>query len=163
MSDNLAGPLPPSGRSVDLGTNARPRTTSGRYRRSVDVLSSRLLVRTDDLAASTAWWRDTLGLSVAREYGAEGVATGVAFFCGGVLVEFSGHGSDPAGLALWLQVPDVMVESDRLIQADVAHDGRPERMPWGLIEWWIRSPEGVRLVLVEIPKDHPLRSRRVLE
>jgi len=125
----------------------------------VDVLSSRVLVRTDDLPTSVAWWRDTLGLTIAREYGADGVATGVELFCGGTLVELSCYGTDPAALRLWLQVPDVQAEADRLIGAGVAHDGRPERMPWGLVEWWITSTEGTRLVLVEIPVDHPLRSR----
>ncbi|MCB1029419.1 MAG: VOC family protein [Microthrixaceae bacterium] len=125
----------------------------------MDVLSSRVLVHTADLAASVAWWGDTLGLTVAREYGADGVATGVAFFCGGTLVEFSGHGAGPSGLTLWLQVPDLEAEAERLIGAGVTHDGRPETMPWGLIEWWVTSPEGVRIVLVEVPAGHPLRSR----
>lgn len=129
----------------------------------MEVLSSRVMVRTDDLTVSVAWWRDTLGLSVAREYGADGVVTGVAMFCGGSLLEFSAKGSDPASLTLWLQVPDVEGEADRLIDLRVDHDGRPAAMPWGLIEWWIKSPEGVRLVLVEIPADHPLRSRLHLD
>ncbi|HEU0127753.1 MAG TPA: VOC family protein, partial [Pseudonocardiaceae bacterium] len=30
--------------------------------------------------------------------------------------------------------------------------------PWGLHEMWITDPDGLRLVLVEIPPDHPLRS-----
>lgn len=114
---------------------------------------------TDDLHASLAWWRDTLGLSVAREYGADGVMTGVALFCGGALVELTAQGTDPVALVLWLQVPDVFAEADRLIAADVAHEGTPQQMPWGLIEWRIASPEGVRLVLVQIPDDHPLRTR----
>ena len=123
------------------------------------MLSSRVLVATDDLQASVAWWCDTLGLSVAREYGADGVVTGVALFCGGVLVELTGRGSDPASLVLWLQVPDEFAEAERLVVAGVAHEGLPEQMPWVLIEWRITSPEGVELVLVQIPDDHPLRSR----
>ncbi len=114
---------------------------------------------TDDLIGSVTWWRDTLGLSVAREYGADGVVTGVALFCGGVLVELTGQGSDPASLVLWLQVPDLSAESERLIAAGVSHEGMPAQMPWGLIEWRITTPEGVTLVLVQIPDDHPLRSR----
>lgn len=114
---------------------------------------------TGDLPASVAWWRDTLGLSVAREYGADGVVTGVALFCGGVLVELTGQGSDPEALVLWLQVPDVSAEAERLVAAGVVHDSMPELMPWGLIEWRMVTPEGVTLVLVQIPDDHPLRSR----
>ena len=123
------------------------------------MLSSRVLVATDDLTASVAWWRDTLGLSVAREYGADGVVTGVALFCGGVLVELTGQGTDPAALVLWLQVPDIVAEAERLIVSGVAHEAMPEQMPWGLIEWRITTPEGVTLVLVQIPDDHPLRTR----
>jgi hypothetical protein len=29
--------------------------------------------------------------------------------------------------------------------------------PWGLTELWIEDPDGVRIVLVEVPADHPLR------
>jgi len=35
----------------------------------------------------------------------------------------------------------------------------PERMPWGLVEMWIEDPDGVRIVLVEVPFGHPLRTR----
>ncbi|MGO8882593.1 MAG: VOC family protein, partial [Streptosporangiaceae bacterium] len=28
---------------------------------------------------------------------------------------------------------------------------------WGLIEMWIEDPDGIRIVLVEVPADHPLR------
>jgi hypothetical protein len=33
----------------------------------------------------------------------------------------------------------------------------PRTEPWGLIEAWIADPEGVRIALVEVPPDHPLR------
>jgi hypothetical protein len=29
--------------------------------------------------------------------------------------------------------------------------------PWGLIEMWIEDPDGVRIVLVEVPAVHPIR------
>ena len=29
--------------------------------------------------------------------------------------------------------------------------------PWGLVEMWIEDRDGVRIVLVEVPDDHPLR------
>ncbi len=35
--------------------------------------------------------------------------------------------------------------------------GRPVAEPWGLAEMWIEDPAGVRIVLVEVPADHPLR------
>ena len=35
----------------------------------------------------------------------------------------------------------------------------PATMPWGLREMWIDDPDGVHIVLVEVPADHPIRSR----
>jgi hypothetical protein len=32
-----------------------------------------------------------------------------------------------------------------------------QREPWGLVEAWIDDPDGVRIHLVEVPADHPLR------
>ena len=32
-------------------------------------------------------------------------------------------------------------------------------MPWGLREMWIEDPDGVRIVLVEVPEGHPIRRR----
>ena len=29
--------------------------------------------------------------------------------------------------------------------------------PWGLVEAWIDDPDGLRIHLVEVPADHPLR------
>ena len=33
----------------------------------------------------------------------------------------------------------------------------PELEPWGLLEMWIADPDGVRIVLVQVPAEHPLR------
>ena len=73
------------------------------------MLSSRVLVATDDLQASVAWWCDTLGLSVAREYGADGVVTGVALFCGGVVTSGNFSPVLEHGIALALCDPAVAV------------------------------------------------------
>ncbi|WP_286161176.1 hypothetical protein [Arthrobacter sp. MYb213] len=29
--------------------------------------------------------------------------------------------------------------------------------PWGLIEGWIQDPDGTRIVLVQVPEEHPIR------
>lgn len=34
----------------------------------------------------------------------------------------------------------------------------PRKEPWGLLEAWIADPIGTRIVLVQIPHDHPLRA-----
>jgi len=36
----------------------------------------------------------------------------------------------------------------------------PRTEPWGLVEAWVVDPDGVRIVLVEVPPDHPLRRDR---
>lgn len=120
----------------------------------MDVLSSRLLLHPRDLAASQRFYRDILGLAVCREF-----PSGQVFFLGNGLLEVSGHGSDgaPSGLELWLQVRDVGAEHARLAALGVPVLRVPQLEPWGLIEMWIADPDGVRIVLVQVPPEHPLR------
>ncbi|WP_374198277.1 hypothetical protein [Rhodococcus sp. BP-316] len=33
----------------------------------------------------------------------------------------------------------------------------PQTEPWGLTEMWIADPDGTRIVVVEVPPDHPQR------
>ena len=123
----------------------------------MDVLSSRVLLPPSDLARSQAFYRDTLGLAVAREFGPPD-HPGVVFFLGNGLLEVSGHSADPPrGLALWLQVRDVEGEHARLRSAGVVVRRPPQREPWGLVEMWVEDPDGVAIVLVEVPPEHPLR------
>jgi len=58
---------------------------------------------------------------------------------------------------LWLQVRDVRAEYERLSAAGVQVLREPQIEPWGLIEMWLEDPDGVSIVLVEVPADHPLR------
>jgi predicted enzyme related to lactoylglutathione lyase len=127
----------------------------------VDVLSSRILLRPADLGRSRRFYRDQLGLAVYREFGPP-ADPGVVFFLGPGLLEVSG--SDPAdpgppgrSVMIWLQVRDVHAEHERLAAAGVRVLREPAAEPWGLIEMWIEDPDGVRVVLVEVPADHPLR------
>jgi len=123
----------------------------------MDVLSSRLLLRPSDHPRSRAFYQDTLGLAVAREFGGPD-HPGVVFFLGNGLLEVSGHGGrPPQGLSLWMQVRDVAAEHDRLVAAGVPIVRPPVREPWGLVEMWLADPDGVPIVLVQIPADHPLR------
>ena len=123
----------------------------------MDVLSSRVLLRSADPARSQAFYRDTLGLAVYREFGPPG-HRGVVFFLGNGLLEVSGPGEEPPrGMALWVQVRDVAAEHERLRAAGVPVLREPRTEPWGLVEAWVADPDGVRIVLVEVPADHPLR------
>jgi predicted enzyme related to lactoylglutathione lyase len=124
----------------------------------MDVLSSRILLRPADLDRSLQFYRDVLGLAIYREFGTPD-DPGVVFFLGAGMLEVSGHADSGQGrsVMIWLQVRDVQAEHDRLAAAGVPVLRQPATEAWGLIEMWIEDPDGVRIVLVEIPADHPLR------
>lgn len=128
----------------------------------MEVLSSRVHVAARDFARSRVFYEETLGLQVYREFGADGRVTGVVFFCGGGFVEVGVGDPEavpPENLFLWMQVADLAAEHERLVSAGVVFDEPPARRSWGLVEAWLRDPDGVRIVLVEVPADHPLRRR----
>jgi catechol 2,3-dioxygenase-like lactoylglutathione lyase family enzyme len=124
----------------------------------VDVLSSRILLRPADLGQSRHFYRDVLGLAVYREFGPPADPS-MVFFLGGGLLEISGRAARPAEqpARIWLQVRDVRAEHDRLRAASARILRGPEVEPWGLTEMWIEDPDGLSIVLVEVPADHPLR------
>ena len=123
----------------------------------MEVLASRALLRPSDPAASRSFYRDVLGLAVYREFGSRD-DPGVVFFLGTGLLEVSCRAAEPPrGLALWLQVRDLAGEHARLRAAGVPVVREPRLEPWGLLEMELADPDGVRLVLVEVPADHPLR------
>lgn len=133
----------------------------GDYRdRAVEVLSSRVLIRPSHFERSWRFYGERLGLHVYREYGA-GSSRGVVFFLGGGFLELSGSAppTDVDKVSLWLQVPDLAATHLALAAAAVEVTRPPQRMPWGLHEMWIRDPDGVSIVVVEVPDDHPLRRR----
>lgn len=117
----------------------------------MEILSSRVLVRSRDPERVRAFYRDVLGLAVYREF-----PGGTVFFLGQGFLEVSGTASeDPTDATqLWVQVRDVARAAEELAE----HVVRPARRePWGLDEAWIADPDGRRIVLVGIPADHPLR------
>lgn len=124
----------------------------------MDILSSRTLLRPADLERTLAFYRDGLGLAVTREFG-DGDHRGVVFFAGGGFLEVSGAGPAPGrpGVALWLQVRSIDATVAELSDRGVALARPPVREPWGLVEAWVDDPDGVRIHLVEVPGDHPLR------
>ena len=125
----------------------------------MDVLSSRILLRPSDLNRSRRFYRDVLGLAIYREFGPPD-DPGVVFFLGPGLLEVSGHASGLPGcpmMMIWIQVRDVHAEHARLAAAGISILREPATEPWGLIEMWIEDPDGIRIVLVEVPAGHPLR------
>jgi predicted enzyme related to lactoylglutathione lyase len=125
----------------------------------MDVLTSRTIIHPSDLDRSLTFYGEGLNLPVAREFGA-GPGRGVVFFAGGGLIEVVGGGNPtPIGskVALWLQVRDVGAAIDDLAGRGVAAIRSPVLEPWGLIEAWVDDPDGLRIHVVEVPADHPLR------
>lgn len=120
----------------------------------MEFLRSRLLLRPRDPDRSLAFYRDTLGLAIYREF-----PGGTVFFAGNGLLEVSGQGSTGPGedVVLWLQVRDLAATARELAERDVPVVREAREEPWGLREMWIADPDGLRIVIVEIPEDHPLR------
>ncbi|GAA0583186.1 VOC family protein [Streptomyces crystallinus] len=126
----------------------------------VHVLSSRTLLRPTDPDRSRAFYGGQLGLAVYREFGT-GPERGTVYFLGGGFLEVSGRAEAPPspGLRLWLQVADAAEAHEELTGRGVEILRPPVREPWGLVEMWLQDPDGVRIVVVEVPADHPLRFR----
>ncbi|GGP62797.1 VOC family protein [Streptomyces sindenensis] len=126
----------------------------------VHVLGSRILLRPTDPGRSRAFYGEALGLAVYREFGT-GPERGTVYFLGGGFLEVSGRGEEPPSSAvrIWLQVDDAEAAHEELRAKGVPVLRPPRREPWGLVEMWIEDPDGVRIAVVEVPDDHPLRHR----
>ncbi|MBA4020888.1 MAG: glyoxalase [Gordonia sp.] len=122
----------------------------------MEVLSGRIILRPSDPRATTRFYRDQLGLAVAREY-----PGGIVFFAGSTLIEVAAHmdatGAPPSTSVLWLQVRDIAATGRELRAAGVSITRDAKTEPWGLIEMHAADPDGTEIILVEVPGDHPLR------
>lgn len=126
----------------------------------MEILASRMLLRPTDYQRSLSFYRDQIGLAIAREYGA-----GTVFFAGQSLLELAGyvtqdtpdHSRGPFPGALWLQVRDIAATQADLKGRGVSITREPRREPWGLHEMHVTDPDGITLIFVEVPADHPLR------
>ena len=123
----------------------------------MEILASRMLLRPADYPRSVSFYRDSLGLAIAREY-----PGGTVFYAGQSLIELAGHGAPANGQgpfpgALWLQVRDIYATQDELAGRDVVIAREARQEPWGLHEMHVADPDGVTLIFVQIPAEHPLR------
>lgn len=117
-----------------------------------------MLLRPADYERSLSFYRDEIGLAIAREYGA-----GTVFFAGQSLLELAGFGAPdhtrgPFPGALWLQVRDVQATQAELRGRGVRIAREARRESWGLHEMHVRDPDGVTLIFIEVPPGHPLRT-----
>ncbi|MBY6705885.1 VOC family protein [Rhodococcus sp. BP-241] len=122
----------------------------------MEVLASRIILRPKNVDETLSFYRDRLRLGIFREY-----PGGVVFFAGQSLIEVAGHGEPTAGAGagatILLQVRDVEAARAELEAAGVEIVRPPQTEPWGLTEMWIADPDGTRIVVVEVPPDHPQR------
>lgn len=124
----------------------------------MEILSSRVIIHPVDFAASRRFYEDVLGLRLYHEYGDGESVIGAVYFAGGGHIELVDHNDDRGVLTkLWLQVPDLEAEQTRLRALGADIRSAAERKPWGLDEMELRDPDGHRITLVEIPRDHFLR------
>jgi catechol 2,3-dioxygenase-like lactoylglutathione lyase family enzyme len=130
----------------------------------MEVLASRALLRPQNLDAAVAFYEGQLGLTRYREWG-DAPHRGIVYFLGGGHLELtetpaaSDPGPRPAGVRLWLQVADCHATCEQLDAAGVDILDGPRRQPWGLLEARIQDPDGLEIVVIETPLDHPLRRR----
>ncbi|HEX4731926.1 MAG TPA: VOC family protein [Solirubrobacterales bacterium] len=125
----------------------------------METLASRILLHPADLDRSLRFYKQTIGLAIYREWGT-GPSRGVAFFLGGGgLLEVSGGSPQPpsGATALVLQVRDLDAARASLVERGVMPEAEPELKPWGLLEMTVRDPDGLALIFVEIPPEHPRR------
>jgi catechol 2,3-dioxygenase-like lactoylglutathione lyase family enzyme len=129
----------------------------------MEILASRMLIRPADYPKSVEFYRDRIGLAIAREYGG-----GTVFYAGQSLIELAGHGEPSAGgtasgraerrgSSIWLQVRDVYAAQTELSGRDVTITRAAAEEPWGLHEMHVVDPDGVTLIFVQVPDTHPLR------
>jgi catechol 2,3-dioxygenase-like lactoylglutathione lyase family enzyme len=148
----------------------------------VEILAARVLLRPVDLARTLSFYRDVLELAVYREF-----PGGTVFFLGGGYLEVSGQataadaksaaasqraaateerasaGGRPSDaepdeqVRLWIQVRDLATAYSTLLDRGATVVRPPRREPWGLDEMWIVDPDGLRIGIIEVPPQHPLR------
>lgn len=128
----------------------------------VDVLASRVLLRPRDFDVAARFYEDVVGLTPSREFGAP-PRRGIVYFLGGGELEITetppdgDPGPRPAGVRLWLRVADARAVHTELVAAGAKVVSSPALQRWGLVEGSVADPDGLELVVVEVPEEHPLR------
>lgn len=123
----------------------------------MEILASRMLLRPANYQQSLSFYRDQIGLAIFRDYGG-----GTVFFAGQSLLELAGYGTPdhshgPFPGALWLQVRDIAATQSELESRGVAIAREARQEPWGLHEMHVTDPDGITLIFIQIPPEHPLR------
>jgi catechol 2,3-dioxygenase-like lactoylglutathione lyase family enzyme len=151
----------------------------------VEILAARVLVRPVDPARTLSFYRDVLDLGVYREFPGgtvfflgggylevSGQATAAeakgaaASQRPSASKEWTGPEPPPSDaepevqderVRLWIQVRDLATAYRTLLNRGATVLRPPRREPWGLNEMWIVDPDGLRIGIIEVPPQHPLR------
>jgi uncharacterized glyoxalase superfamily protein PhnB len=150
----------------------------------VEILAARVLVRPVNPARTLSFYRDVLELAVYREFPGGTVfflgggylevsgqataakAKGVAASQPASVTEGTASRGQPSDgepdehdgqVLLWIQVRDLATAYSTLLERGATIVRPPRREPWGLNEMWIVDPEGLRIGIIEVPPQHPLR------
>jgi catechol 2,3-dioxygenase-like lactoylglutathione lyase family enzyme len=151
----------------------------------MEILAARVLVRPVDPARTLSFYRDVLELGVYREFpgGTVFVLGGGYLEVSGQATDAEAT-SAPAPqppsapeeqttprsqasdtepdeheehVRLWIQVRDLATAYRILLDRRATIVRPPRREPWGLNEMWIVDPDGLRIGIIEVPPQHPLR------
>jgi catechol 2,3-dioxygenase-like lactoylglutathione lyase family enzyme len=151
----------------------------------MEILAARVLVRPVDPARTLSFYRDVLELAVYREFpgGTVFFLGGGYLEVSGQATAAEAKGapasqrpsateeqttprSQPSDtepyehneqVRLWIQVRDLATAYRTLLDRGATIVRPPRREPWGLNEMWIADPDGLRIGIIEVPPQHPLR------
>ena len=116
------------------------------------------ILNVSDMQKSFDWfeklgWRKSWDWGNPPDFGSVCAGEYEIFLC---LNGQGGRGNDN-GSWMALLVDDVDAIHERCLEQGIEVAWPPTDRPWGLREMWIADPDGTRIVLVEVPEDHPLR------
>lgn len=108
----------------------------------------RFIFTAKDFAASVAFYRDGLGLSMDHEWNYGPADRGIVFFAAAGMVEFFAlaPGADyvqPQGISMLLQVDDVDAWYTLLQQRGLTITQPPTTYPWGHRTMRLLDPDGI--------------------
>lgn len=125
----------------------------------MEILASRMLLRPADYQRSLSFYRDQIGLAIAREYRA-----GTVFSPASRCLNWPGILSRATRTTPGAPFPArcgcrcaISRRPRPSWPAGVPITREARQEPWGLREMHVTDPDGITLIFVQVPEDHPLR------
>ncbi len=109
----------------------------------------RVIFRASDYEASVAFYRDTLGLQVARAWDRGPTQKGTIFEAGTGFIEVLSMDEThepPQGIELYVSVDDVDVFAEALRDQGISLYSEPADKPWGHRTVSVLDPDSVRVI-----------------